>query len=77
MGKILERIGDSATNVKAGVGESIFIGKKVAQIEREFYQGVLILADGDLTQYEQLKKLTVSEYLIKLEDFVARIEHKR
>lgn len=34
----------------------------------------MILADGDIVQYKELKKCTVGEYLTKLDNFVTRIE---
>jgi len=34
----------------------------------------MILAGGDILQYEALKKISVNDYLIKLDDFVTRLE---
>jgi len=34
----------------------------------------MILADGDIAQYKELKKCNLAEYLIKLDNFVSRIE---
>lgn len=34
----------------------------------------MILADGDVVQYKELKKCTIGEYLIKLDNFVSSIE---
>lgn len=34
----------------------------------------MILADGDMVQYKALKASTVGEYLIKLDNYISRIE---
>jgi len=37
----------------------------------------MILAGGKITEYNELKKISVSDYLIKLDDFVSRIESQK
>ena len=34
----------------------------------------MILADGDVVQYQQLKVATIADYLTKLDNFVSKIE---
>jgi len=34
----------------------------------------MILAGGKITEYNELKKISVNDYLIKLDDFVSRLE---
>ena len=34
----------------------------------------MILSGGDVVQYKELNKCTVGEYLIKLDNFVSKIE---
>lgn len=36
-----------------------------------------MLCGGDVLQYEQLKKISTGEYLIKLDDFVSRLEKRK
>ena len=34
----------------------------------------MLLCGGDILQYKELRKMSVGEYLIKLDDVVSRIE---
>jgi len=34
----------------------------------------MILANGDIVQYNELKKISVNDYILKLDDFVTRLE---
>ena len=34
----------------------------------------MILAHGNILEYNDLKKISVNDYLIKLDDFVTRLE---
>lgn len=34
----------------------------------------MILSEGDIVQYKELKKSTVADYLVKLDNFVTRVE---
>lgn len=34
----------------------------------------MAICDGDMTNYEQIKRLSVEDYLIKLSNFVDKIE---
>lgn len=37
----------------------------------------MLLCGGDIVQYNELKKISVGDYLIKLDDYVARIERNK
>ncbi len=34
----------------------------------------MLLVGGDLVQYELMKQISVNDYLLKLDDFVTRLE---
>ena len=34
----------------------------------------MFLCGGDVSQYNELKKISVGEYIIKLDDYISRIE---
>ena len=38
---------------------------------------IMILTDGDVGQYDQLKRMTMEDYLTKLEHFAANVEAER
>ena len=36
----------------------------------------MTLADGDMSQYELIKRMSTGDYLTKLENYVSKIENK-
>lgn len=36
----------------------------------------MILADGDMAQYDLIKRMSVGDYLVKLENYVSEIERQ-
>jgi len=37
----------------------------------------MLLADGKISEYNELKKISVNDYLLKLDDFVSRLEVRK
>ena len=74
MGRILERIDTTTKSTTGSAKDNLFIGNRLKKIRDDFYGGLMILAGGDILQYNELKKISVNDYLIKLDDFVTRLE---
>jgi len=47
---------------------------RINQHKNDFEQQILLLAKGNITEYNQIKKSSVRTYLIKMEDYVSQIE---
>ena len=70
----MERVTDTTTSPKRSASDNLFIGKRLKKIRDDHNSGLMILAGGDILQYNELKKISVNDYLIKLDDFVTRLE---
>ena len=74
MGRILERIDTTTKSTSGSTKDNLFIGHRLKKIRDDFYGGLMILAHGNILEYNELKKISVNDYLIKLDDFVTRLE---
>lgn len=72
MGSILARIPDSAKSASTGV-ETIRIIDYINKVQDDRHEQLMMLCGGDVNQYEALKKMSVADYLIKLEKVVGEI----
>ena len=77
MGSILERIDNSTKGPDRSPKDNLYIGTRLKRIRDDFYGGLMILAGGDIIQYNELKKISVNDYLLKLDDFVSRLEVRK
>jgi hypothetical protein len=73
MDAIMGRISD-ATTTTAGNTESLFLADHINKMREDFKSQLMSLCDGDVKNYEAIKKLSVEDYLIKLDNFVSHIE---
>ena len=73
MGDILARISGGAASTGRDF-EDNFIKQRLIRAERDLEKQLMILANGDISQYMSMKKITVGEYLIKLELHVEHLE---
>lgn len=73
---ILERIGSSADDSKRKF-EEYFIANRLKQKQNDFDKTLLAICNGDVTQYKELKKSTIDDYIVKLDSFVSSIEAKQ
>lgn len=48
------------------------IRTKIRKRSEDRQKSLLIICDGDVSQWQELKKCTVEDYLIKLDNFVSR-----
>lgn len=74
MDTIFERIKDAGGTVKRDPQDTLFIGRRLREIEEDFNGGIMLLCGGDILQFQELKKMSVGEYLTKLDNFVSRLE---
>ena len=47
---------------------------KINQHKNDFEQQILLLANGKITEFNELKKTSVRTYLIKMDEYVSQIE---
>ena len=73
MGKILERIPDSSENTTKNFAE-YFISTRLKIKKEDFDKGLMILSNGDISQFNELKKISIYDYLTKLDNFISSIE---
>tara|TARA_R110000868_G_scaffold30354_4_gene112452 strand:+ start:547 stop:696 length:150 start_codon:yes stop_codon:yes gene_type:complete len=43
-------------------------------VHDDFEKTLLVICGGDVVQYKELKKMTIEDYIIKLDNFVSSIE---
>lgn len=75
MGAILDRLPAGAESDSGGSKDivcQIIIRK---QLEKHKEQ-IMVLCGGDVVQYEAMKKLSIGDYLIKLDNWVDKIKPK-
>lgn len=65
---------DSGTGEPAKEDRLFEIRTKIRQKAEDFQKSLMILSDGDMVQYNALRRSTVGEYLIKLDNYVTQIE---
>ena len=77
MGAILDRVDSSTKSPDRSTKDNLYIGARLKRIRDDFYGGLMILAGGKIAEYNELKKISVYDYLLKLDDFVSRLEVKK
>ena len=76
MGAILERLpagGESDQGGSKDISCQIIIRK---QLEKHKEQ-IMVLCGGDVNQYEAMKRLSIGDYIIKLDNWVDKIKPKQ
>ena len=56
------------TKTRSGI-EDLFIRHRIKKSREDTEKGLMILCGGDITQYHQLKRSTILEYINKLDNF--------
>lgn len=68
MGKLPKPDGKAKSSI-----EDLFIRHRIKKGREDTEKGLMILCGGDMTQYNQLKRSTVLEYINKLDNFAESI----
>lgn len=80
---VTRRVEDVLGRLDSGTGEpekegGLFeIRAKIRHRQEDFQKSLMILASGDVIQFKELKKCSIYEYLIKLDNFVSQVETLR
>jgi len=72
----MERVNSGAKGAKKK-DKNYEIRAKIRQRNRDTRETLMILTEGDVTQYEALRRLTVEDYITKLEHFAGVTEAER
>jgi len=74
MEAILERIDQKAGSAKGLVKEPS-LRKRLIQRDRDHNKTLMLLAGGDVAQYEMMQRMSAENFLIKFEEHIDRIDH--
>lgn len=73
MGDILGRIATSGKDATKGF-DSLQIGDHINKVSEDRHSQLMMICKGDIAQYDILKYMSTSDYLIKLNKFVDEVE---
>lgn len=76
METILGRIG-IATKGPVGKSENISARKRIENFRNQQKSEMMTMADGNISEYNVIKHLSVEDYLLKFDNFVSTIEYKQ
>jgi hypothetical protein len=71
--RILDRIGNE-TNDSERKFENYFIGNRIRNANDDFNKTLIAICDGSITEYKELKRGLIEDYIIKLDNYVSKIE---
>ena len=73
---ILVRIG-IATKSTSGKSENISARKRIENFRNQQKSEMMLMAEGNISEYNTIKKLSVEDYLLKFDNFISAIEIKQ